>query len=61
MFDKLVTKASAIDTKVPSTSGLIFKKQYDSNKQNLEKKIEDIDKEILSGLVKKTDYNTKNT
>lgn len=49
------SKVNAFDTKVPSTSGLVFKTQYDSEKQNFEKKIEDVDKKILiaSGLLRK--------
>ena len=41
-------------------SGLVTKTKYDSDKQGLQKKIEDFDKKIpsTSGLVKKTDYNT---
>ena len=39
MYDELVTKVNAIDTKIPSTNGLVTKKQYDSDKQGLEKKI----------------------
>ena len=38
-------------------------KQYDSDKQRLEKTIDDLVNKKLpntSGLVKKTDYNTKN-
>ena len=53
-------KVNAIDTKIPSTSGLVTKTQYDSDKQGLEKKIEDVDKKIpnTSEMVKKTDYST---
>ena len=40
--DKLVTKINAFDTKIPSTSGLVTKTQYDSGKQGPEKKIGDI-------------------
>ena len=38
-------------------------KQYDSDKQTLERKIDGVDKKIpnTSGLVKKTDYKTKIT
>ena len=39
VHDQLVTKVNAIDTKLPSTSGLISKTQFDSEKWNLEKKI----------------------
>ena len=52
--DKLVMKINASDTKLPSTSELVAKTQYNSDKQNLEKKIEDVDKNVhnTSGLVK---------
>ena len=61
VYNQLVTKANAIDTKIPSTSELVTKTQYDSDKQDLEKRIEGVDKEILntSGLVRDTKYNTK--
>ena len=39
----LVIKVSAIDTKIPHTSGSVTKTKYNSVKQSLEKKIEDID------------------
>ena len=35
----------AFDTKIPSTSGLVTKKQYDSGKQGLEKKVDDAQKD----------------
>ena len=35
-YDKLVFKVNVIDTKVQSTSRLIYKTQYDSQNQNLE-------------------------
>ena len=46
IYDKLVTKVNAIDTEISSTGGLVFKAQYDSGKQNLEKKIEDVNQKI---------------
>ena len=49
MFNKLVIKVNAIDTKAPSTAELVTKIQYDSEKQALEKSIKDVD------------YNTKIT
>ena len=54
-YDKLVIKVN------PGTGGLITKTQYDSDKQGLEKNIEDVDKKIhnTTGLVRKADYNTK--
>ena len=38
-FDKLVTKVNDIAKKTLITSGLISKTQYNSDKQNLEKKM----------------------
>ena len=38
VYDKLVTKVNGIDTKIPTTSGLVNKTQYVLNKQDLEKK-----------------------
>ena len=57
MDNQLVTKVNAIDTKIPSTSGLLTKTQYDWDKQDLERKIEDVDKKMpnTSELVKKID------
>ena len=50
VYDKLVAKVDAIDTKA-----------WDSDKQNLEKKIEDFGKKVphFIGLVEKTNYNRK--
>ena len=63
MYDQLVTKVNAIDTKIPCTSGLFTKTWYDLEKQGLEKKIKDVDRKIrkTNGLVgcNKTDCNTK--
>ena len=55
MYDKLVTKLNAIVNKVQSTSGLVSKTYYDSDKQNFEKKIENLNKKILNtrGLIEK--------
>ena len=63
MYTKLVIKVSAIDIKISSTSGLVTKTQYNTDKQRLEKKIEGVVKKITnsSGLIKKTNYNTKVT
>ena len=57
VYDKLVTKINAIDTKIPSTIGLFTETQYYSNSQGLAKRIADIDKKILndSGLIKDID------
>ena len=40
--DKLAAKVNAINTKTPSTIGLVAKTQYNLDKQGLEKKIEDV-------------------
>ena len=60
MYDKLVSKVNATDTNKPSSSGLVTKRWYDSDKKNIEKRIEVVDKEIsnTNGLIKKTVYNT---
>ena len=39
VYDKLVTKVNAIDTKIPRTSKLATKTQYDSYKQGLDKNV----------------------
>ena len=39
MYDMLVTKVSAISVKVSSISELISKTKYDSDKNNLNKKL----------------------
>ena len=61
VYDKLVINVDAIDTKIPRTSGLVTKTRYDSDKQSLEKNIEDAGKKIpyTSGLIKKTDCTEK--
>ena len=63
MYDKLVAKVNAIVNKVQSTSGLVSKTYYDSDKQNFEKKTENFNKKILNtrGLIEKATYNTKRT
>ena len=63
MYDKLVIKDNAMNTKTPSISGLVTKIQYDSGKQGRAKKTEDVEKKIINttGLVKKTDCNTNIT
>ena len=57
MYNQLITKLSAIVTKISSTNGL------DSDKQGVEKKIVDVDENITNtiGLVEENDYNTKVT
>ena len=56
-------KLMTMGGKISRTTRLNNKSQYDPDKQNLKKKIVDVDKKILdaSGSVKKTDYNTKIT
>ena len=46
-YDELVTKVSAIDTKIPNITGLFTITQYNSEKNGLEKKIEEVDKKYL--------------
>ena len=57
VYDKLAIKVNAIDTKKPSTSRLVTKTLYNSNKQGLERKIEDVNKKAGQ----KTVYSTKIT
>ena len=54
-YDKFIIKVNAIDTKIPSTSRLVTKTQYDSDKEGRDKKIEDVDQKIpiTSGVIKK--------
>ena len=58
VLDILVMKVNVIGTKLPSIGKFVAKGKYDSDKQNLEKKIEHVDKVVhnTSGLKKKTDY-----
>ena len=57
MYDKLVIKVNAADTKIPKSIRLVTKTQYNPNKQGLEEKIGTVDKEKpkISGLLKKND------
>ena len=64
MLDQVVTKVIGIEAKLPSATGLVDKSQFDNDKQNLGKQVEDVNNEILvywvtTGLVKKTDSDTK--
>ena len=43
MYGKLVTGFNAINARIPNTSGLVTKTQYNSDKQRFEKNIEDVD------------------
>lgn len=45
-YRKLVSQVSGIKTKLPSTPTLIHKSQYDTDKQNFRKKIEDVGRKI---------------
>ena len=58
VYGKLVAKVNAIDT-----SGFVLKTNHDTDKSDLEKKINDADKKIpdTSRLVKNTDYKAKIT
>ena len=49
VYYKLIIKFYDVDTKTPSTSELVTKTQYDSDRRGLEKKIKNIDKKILVG------------
>ena len=57
VYGKLITKVNAIDAKIPNTNELVTKRQCDSNKQGLEKKIDDFHKNIPSTSIffKETD------
>ena len=57
----MVTKVNAIDNKIPSTSGLVTKIQFDSDKLGLVKQLEDVDKKMpnTSELVLKTLFTTQ--
>ena len=46
LYDKSVIKVNVIDTKIPKTNELAFKTQYNSGKQNLEKKMEDVNQKM---------------
>ena len=63
VFGQLVTKENGIDCKIPIVTGLVNKLQYDTDKQILEKMIEDVDQKTacFTVLVEKTDQNTKTT
>ena len=50
-FNTLKTKLDNLDKKIPDATTLIHISQYDTGKQNLEKKIKDVDKKILIQVV----------
>ena len=45
-FNTLKTKVNSFEKEVPDATTLIHINQYNTDKQNLEKKIEDIDKKL---------------
>ena len=47
VYDKLIAKASIIDTKIPSTSRLVSKTKYDSNKESLQQRLKILLKRYL--------------
>ena len=55
MFNKSNSRFVVLKNKIPGTFRLIHELQYDSDKQTLEKKIENFDRKVLSAsnLVKK--------
>ena len=54
VYNKLVAKVNAIPFNNIDTSDFVLKTKYNSNKTELENKVPD-----TSGVVKKTNYNTK--
>ena len=62
VYNKLVINANAVDTKMPSTTRLVTKAQYHSEKHGIRKKTVSVNKKIpnvvTSRLVKKTGCNT---
>ena len=44
-FNTLKTKVNKLEKKIPYATTLIYINQYNTDKQNLEKKIRDVDKE----------------
>ena len=59
----MVTEVNFIKIFLSSTGGLVSEMEYDSDKQKLGKNIKDVDNKMrnTSGLVKKTDLQTKIT
>ena len=48
VYNQLVTKVNLIDNKIPSTSGLVSKTQYDSHKQGLDKKFDNVNTKLCN-------------
>ena len=44
VYNKLNTKANNLKNKIPDATTLVYINQYNTDKQNLEKKIGDVDK-----------------
>ena len=61
MYNKLNTKVNNLEKEIPDATTLIRINHYNTDKHNLEKKFEDIDKKIsyVSSLVATTVLNTK--
>ena len=62
VYNQFVTKLNTTNAKIPSTSELVTETQYDSGKQGLQKRIEDVDKNktpSITGLVTTAALNTK--
>ena len=59
-FNTLKRKVNKLDKEIPNPTILYHINQYNTDKQNMEKKIVDVDKKIpaVSGLVTKTVFNT---
>ena len=50
-FNKLKTKVNNLEKKIPDANSLIHITQYNTDKQNLEKKIGDVDKKDQTHVV----------
>ena len=50
-FNTLKTKVNRSENKIPEATTLIYINQYNTDKQNLEKKIEDVDKKYQIQVV----------
>ena len=48
VYNQLVTKVNFIDNKIPSTSGLVSKTQYDSHKKGLDKKFDNVNTKLCN-------------
>ena len=50
-FNKLKTKVNNLEKKIPDANSLIHITQYNTDKQNLEKKIGDVDKKDQTHVI----------